>query len=119
MRKQSLFILLVFAVSFLFGQDTQFEWEKKLEKWKGKVTVLEDKETWVIIPDNNPNGRFISQQLPEEYKKEGLKISFNGWRGIIPPNFRMLGTPLKLNCICITKSEQKKFGLKKRSYVFK
>ena len=108
----------IFICTLSNAQDTQFEWEKKSEKWNGEVTVLEDKETWIFIPDNNPNGRFISQQLPEEYKKEGLKVSFSGWRGIIPPNFRMIGTPLKLTCICMSTAEQKKFNLKKTKYVF-
>ncbi len=119
MKHWTVIALLFPFCFFLNAQESDFKWEKDLIKGKGKVTVLEDKETWIIIPDNNPNGRFISQQLPEEFKKEGLKISFSGWRGIIPPNFRMLGTPLKLKCICITKSEQEKFGLKKRSCVFK
>ncbi len=116
---------LVFAAAFLFfvlviqAQGLDFSWEKKIKNVKATVKVLENGELFVIVPDSNANIRYISQQLPEEFKKDGLKVTFTGWEGKIPPNVRMMGKPLKLECICVTKSEQQKFKLKKRSYTFK
>ena len=86
---------------------------------KATVKVLNNGELFVIVPDSNANMRYISQQLPTEYKKDGLKVTFTGWEGKIPPNVRMMGKPLKLECICITKGEQQKFKLAKRKYTFK
>ncbi len=119
MKKIPVLVVGLLAILFVKSQGLDFEWERKVKGVKGTVKFLEDKETVVIVPDDNPNMRYISQQLPEEYKKEGLKICFTGWLGKIPPNVRMLGTPLKLNCVCTTKAEQKKFNLKKRKYAFK
>lgn len=98
---------------------TTFEWKKELTKANATVKQLNNGEVFAITPTDNANTRYLSEQLPEEYKKDGLNVSFTGWEGIIPPNFRMLGKPLKLKCICVTKAEQKKFLLKKRSYKFK
>jgi hypothetical protein len=99
---------------------TDFEYETTLLKnVKATVKVLNNGELFVIVPDNNENMRYISQQLPKEFKIDGLKVTFTGWEGKIPPNVRMMGKPLKLKCICISKSEMKKHGLKKAKYTFK
>ncbi|MBL0309185.1 MAG: hypothetical protein IPP77_05770 [Bacteroidetes bacterium] len=108
----------LFLFTSLFSQEDNFEWIRKINGVKGKVTMLEFEQTWIIIPDENPNGRYFSNQLPDEYKKEGLKVSFCGMVGKIPPNVRLLATPLKLSCICISKKEKKKFGLNSRKYKF-
>ena len=119
---KKIFVLVIIISQCVFScssQKTDFEWEKKVSNVKATIKFLEDKETVVIVPDDNASMRYISQQLPEEYKKEGLKVTFSGWLGKIPPNVRMIGKPLKLKCICITSTEQKKFKLTKRKYSFK
>ncbi len=118
-------MLLAFLFLHLFSSPilaqgiSDFEWEKKVSHVKATIKFLEDKETVVIVPDENENIRYISQQLPDKYKKEGLRVTFSGWVGKIPPNVRMLGKPLKLTCICVSSSEQTKFKLTKRKYSFK
>lgn len=102
----------------VFSQGDDFEWIRKIKNVKGHVTMLEFDSLWIIVPTDNPNGRYFSKQLPAEFRKEGMNITFSGMVGKIPPNVRMIATPLKLNCICASKGEQKKFGLKKRSYKF-
>lgn len=119
MKKLRYSILLALLSLSAFAQDWNYEVDYVLKNAKGTIKILEDGQTAVIVPDNNPNGRYISTQLPEEYKKEGLKVTFCGDVGKIPPNFRMIGTPLKLKCVCITRDEQQKFKLKRRKYVFK
>lgn len=112
-----LFCFLGLALA-AFSQGDDYEWIRKIKNAKGHVTMLEFDSLWIIVPEDNSSGRYFSKQLPDELKKEGLKISFCGMVGKIPPNVRMIATPLKLTCVCIKKSEQKKFGLKKRSYKF-
>lgn len=109
--------LAVLYCTATFAQ-TDFEWERDIKNEKGKVTVLANGETWVIVPADNPNGRYISQQLPDEFKKDGLPVVYSGWVGKIPPNVRMLGTPLKLKSIKVAAADKKKFKLSKRCYKF-
>lgn len=119
MKKLQMVVLLLAIVFTGKSQSWNYEIARTIANVKGTVKILEDKETVVIVPDNNATGRYISQQLPEEFKKDGLKITFSGDVGKIPPNFRMLGTPLKLKSVWVTCKEQKKFKLKKKKNVFK
>ncbi len=117
-------ILFSIAASLLFlltsAQPPNFQYEKTLVKnVKASVKVMNNGELFTIVPDNNPNMRYITEQLPAEYKKDGLKVTFSGYDGIIPPNFRMMGKPLKLKSICVTSAERKKYGIKKAKYTFK
>jgi len=111
--KSFAFVLLLCSFSLLNAQD--FEWYKTIKNQKGYIKVLGEEAT-VIIPFNNENERYFSAQLPDEFKKDGLKVTFAGKVGKIPPHMRLIGTPLKLTSICITKSEAKKFSLKKSCY---
>ncbi|MCW5906777.1 MAG: hypothetical protein KIS94_02875 [Chitinophagales bacterium] len=115
-----LLLATLFLISFaVIAQTDDWEWEREVSNVKAKISVLENGETWVIIPDDNANMRYISQQLPAEYKKDGLAVTFNGWIGKIPPHVRMMGTPLKLTKIWVSCAEKKKFKLKKGTYTFK
>lgn len=115
-------LLLLSALScFLImvkAQSLDFQPDKNIANVKGKVQAMASGENFVIVPADNPNGRYISAQLPEEYKKDGLEVKFSGVVGKIPPNARMLGTPLKITSICVTKASKKKFKLKKTKYIF-
>lgn len=117
---KQLVITLGFICNLLLvvAQD-DWEWEREVSNVKGKVVLLENGETWVIVPDDNANMRYISRQLPEEYKKNGLAINFNGWIGKIPPHVRMLGTPLKLTKVWVSCADKKKHKLKRGMYTFK
>ena len=117
--KKTIFIAAyaLIMASVCNAQSTNFQWEKDLKKANATVKLIG--ELFVLVPDDNANMRYISEQLPAEYKKDGLKVSFTGWEGIIPPNFRMMGKPLKLKTICAAKGEKKKYKLKKCCYKFK
>ena len=112
---------MFFLLSFLAGnaQGTQWEWIQQVEHVAARVKLLENGETWVIVPDDSPNTWYISQQLPEEYKKDSLAITFNGWIGKIPPYMRLLGTPLKLTKVWVSCADKKNHHLKKGKYVFR
>ncbi len=120
MKKNFLFAAFTFLIVFAAtAQPSDFEWEKKIKNVKATVKVMSNGELFVLTPDSNESMRYVSQQLPEEYKKDGLKVTFSGWEGKIPPNVRMMGKPLKLECICASKAEKKKFKLTKSKYTFK
>jgi len=111
------YTILVFLFSFSLSNAQDFEWYKTIKNQKGYIKVLSEEAT-VIIPADNENERYFSAQLPDELKKDGLKITFTGKVGKIPPHMRLIGTPLKLTSICIKKAEAKKFGLAKSCYKF-
>lgn len=120
MKKTIFLTAFALVVSWMCNAQTaNFEWQKDLKKANATIKMLNNGELFVIVPNDNANMRYISQQLPEEYKKDGLKVSFTGWEGIIPPNYRMMGKPLKLKTICAAKGEKKKYTLKKSCYTFK
>ncbi len=119
MKKNMLWIMLLCTTAQLVSAQTDsWEWIREVNQVKAKMKLLENKETWVIIPDDNQNMRYMSQQLPEEYQKDGLAITFNGWIAKIPPNVRMLATPLKLTKVWVSCSDKKKYKLKKGKYTF-
>lgn len=120
MKKHTLFASLTVIIAFATSaQGLDFEWEKEIKNVKATVKVMSNGELYVLVPEGNENMRYVSQQLPEEYKKDGLKVTFTGWEGKIPPNVRLMGKPLKLKTICVTKAERKKFKLRKSKYSFK
>jgi hypothetical protein len=119
MKKTIAVIATLFFALIGKAQDWSFGYDRTITNIKAAIHFLNNNELVVIIPNDNPNQRYIASNLPEEFKKEGLRVTMSGDVGIIPPNMRMMGTPLKLKCICITKVEQKKFALKKRKYSFK
>ena len=84
-----------------------------------KVEVKAVNNMIVLIPNANPNERYIAENMPEELKSNGLQMSISGDIGKIPSNARMMGTPFKLACVTITKTMQSKYKLKKRKWTFK
>ena len=67
---------------------------------KGTVQRLSSNNDWyVIVPDDDDTQRFFPSNLPEEFRKNGLRVLFSGKRGEIPANVRMVGTPLELTKI--------------------
>ncbi len=119
MKKLLLIVVCALTVLGIKAQATDFVPDKPVSKVKATVKAMAAGETFLIVPDDNPNGRYVSAQLPEEYKKDGLKITFSGVVGKIPPNVRMMGTPLKISSVWVSKTERKKFNLKKAKYTFK
>lgn len=101
------------------AQEWKFEDDKPVTNLKATVQFLNNGEMAMLIPDNNTSGRYISEQLPKEYRVEGLRVTINGYTGKIPPNVRMMGTPLRITKIWISKAEKKKHKLSKCKYTFK
>lgn len=110
----------ILCISFLFAHaKMEFQFDHTITKVKATVHVMDNGQLYVIVPADNPNQRYIADNMPQEFKKDSLAVTISGNVGKIPPNVRMMGTPLHLKCICITSADKKKHQLKKKKYTFK
>jgi hypothetical protein len=67
---------------------------------KGTIQLISPEQDWyVIIPDYDDTQRFLPTNLPDIFKKNGLKVIFSGKICEIPENVRLVGTPLLLTSI--------------------
>ncbi len=64
---------------------------------QGKIIKIADH--YMIQPTDNDNARFYPKNLDDAYKNEGMLINFSAVRLRIPPNVRMMGTPIFLQSI--------------------
>jgi hypothetical protein len=71
---------------------------------KGTIHLVSPAQEWyVIIPDYDDSQRFLPDNLPELFKKDGLKVIFSGKICEIPANVRLFGTPFILTGIEVLK----------------
>ncbi len=71
-----------------------------INKESGKIILIGD----VYLIEQNTKGeikRFVPDFLPDDFKLENTIIIFSGTIGKIPPNVRMMGTPLKIKELMI------------------
>lgn len=71
-----------------------------INKESGKIILIGD----VYLIEQNIKGeikRFVPDFLPDDFKVENTIIIFSGTIGKIPPNVRMMGTPLKIKELMI------------------
>lgn len=78
------------------------------DEWaEGTIKILEDFQPslYVVIPDSNHSIAFAlsglpeflpPENLPDEFKKSGLRVTFNGEIVNIPPEVRLPAVPLRL-----------------------
>ncbi len=117
MRKFFGLLLLITAVcNATFAED--FDFKIPVKATKGIVKVLGEDLVVIELADN-ANKRYVARNLPNEFKKNELRVTFSGLESSIPPYIRMAGTPLYLLCIKADKSDVKKFALLKSKYTFK
>lgn len=112
------YIVLLFVLcASQFALKAQFKWTETIKNQKGIVRVLDEEITVITLVDNDSK-RFVSSQLPQDWKQDGLRFTFTGKIGEIPPNYRVAGTPLNLICISTSKKEANKYNLIKRKIKF-
>lgn len=58
-----------------------------------------DRKLFIIVDDTPDRTHYLPSNLPEEFKLVGQRVLFSGKLGVIPPNLRLVGTPLKLTSI--------------------
>jgi hypothetical protein len=71
--------------------------------------VVEGEETGVVrkvgdfgyglVPDRDPGTRYAPSNLPEELKKDGLRVAWTGQETEPPAGVRMWGTPYRIEKI--------------------
>jgi hypothetical protein len=119
MKKILSFALMLFFSAMVYAQGTpDFPYEKVRDMNQEKLTVKDlGNESFVLMTPGDDTKRFFATNLPDIYKKDGLMLVCSGIIGKVPPNFRMIGTPLKLTTVKVGKN-YKKYKIKVKSFVF-
>jgi hypothetical protein len=113
--------VLVFIPFFIYGlfswhgptgtnNDSRFEFSKAV--YKVKATIRKADGDFVIVPDESKKEKFVPAYLPEEYKKNGLEVTFDGELG----KADNAGTPLNIHKIWVTNELKEKYKLIHKSY---
>ena len=72
----------------------------ELQNVKGAiVAVRPDAGWWGITPDADRGTRYAPDRLPDEFKVDGLRVTFSGRVKPVDPNVRAWGVPLELTAI--------------------
>lgn len=72
----------------------------KLAGIEANVTFLNnDGSIVVIVPVGDQTKRFTACNLPKEYQKDGLSITFSANEHEIYPNERLVGTPIEFTTL--------------------
>ena len=67
---------------------------------RGVIEEVNAKNGWYgIVPDGDRGTRYAPDRLPDEFKKDGVRVVFSGRVGHVDPNVRTWGTPLTLTNI--------------------
>jgi hypothetical protein len=93
------------------NNDSKFEFSKSVYKVKG--TIKKADGDFVIMPEGGTKGeKFIPSYLPEEYKKNGLEVTFDGDLGKADKT----GTALNIHKIWVEYALKEKYKLVHKSY---
>ena len=72
---------------------------------KGAVTLVNANAGWYgLVPDVDRGTRYAPDTLPEEFRKDGLRVIFSGRVTEPDPNARSWGIPLALTAIRLDRS---------------
>jgi hypothetical protein len=117
--KKLFFLMAMIVINVgLFAQGNDFPYEKigDLKDAKLQVKMLNE-DSYVLIDLKDDSKRYYAVNLPDVYKKHGLNLVCTGIIGKVPPNFRMMGTPLKLTAVKVGKG-YKQLKVKVKSFKF-
>ena len=66
----------------------------------GAIIEVNRQNGWYgIVPDDDRDIRYAPDRLPDEFKKDGVRVVFSGRVGTVDPNVRTWGIPLNLTSI--------------------
>ena len=104
MKGTLLFLSLLVALVFMGCSDKGKEVVPSSDDVINYTGVIKQMtpDVFLIISDYVYQGQqelFFPTNLPDSFKKDGLRVLFSGKRGEIPPNVRMIGIPLELSSI--------------------
>jgi hypothetical protein len=92
------------------NNDSKFEFSKSVYKVKG--TIKKSDGAYVIIPEEGKGEKFIPAYLPDEYKKNGLEVTYDGDVGKADKS----GTALNIHKIWVAYELKEKYKLIHKSY---
>ena len=68
----------------------------------GAIREVNARNGWyAIVPDADRDTRSAPDRLPDDYRKDGLRVIFGGRVGEIDPSVRTWGIPLELTKIAL------------------
>ena len=113
--------VLVFIPFFIYGlfswhgttetnNDSKFEFSKSVYKVKGIIKKLDG--DFVIVAEESKGEKFVPAYLPDEYKKNGLEVTFDGDIGKADKS----GTALNIHKIWVAYELKEKYKLIHKSY---
>jgi len=105
-----LFSLLTVHGSNGPNNDSKFEFSKSVYKVKG--TIRKSDSDYVIVAEEDKKLRFAPSYLPEEYKKNGLEVTFDGELGKADAS----STALNIHKIWVAYEIKEKYKLIHKSY---
>jgi len=116
MKTLSVCLILVMSLLGLKAQNgNSFPYEKARDMVKEKYHIKKISDEIYVLANKDETQRYLAYNLPDDFKKDGLNVICSGIVGKVPPNFKMMGTPLKISTISVGKG-YKKFNVKVRSY---
>jgi hypothetical protein len=66
----------------------------------GVIEAVNPQNGWYgIVPDGDGGTRYAPDRLPDDFKKDGVRVVFSGRVGPVDPNVRSWGIPLTLTGI--------------------
>jgi len=92
------------------NDNSKFEFSKAIFKIKGTIKKIGG--DFVIVPDDSKTEKFVPSYLPEEYKKNGLEVTFDGELGKADKS----GTPLNIHKIWVAYEIKEKYKLVHKNY---
>ena len=88
-------LALILAVGVLLPAQTQ-----DLTDVHGAIVEVNQQNGWYgIVPDDDRGTRYAPDRLPDEFKKDGVRVVFSGRVGTVDPNVRAWGIPLTVTAI--------------------
>ena len=93
--RAALTVVVVVILCALVPAQTQ-----ELNDVHGAVVEVNRQNGWYgIVPDDDRGTRYAPDRLPDELKKDGLRVVFSGRVGQVDPNVRTWGIPLTVTSI--------------------
>ena len=99
MRTRSIALLVTLLTIGLGAQGAE------LKDVRGVIQEVNAKNGWyAIVPDGDRDTRYAPDRLPQEFRKDGLRVVFSGRKGRIDPNVRTWGVPFTVTAIRLAPS---------------
>ena len=106
----SLLLSLLVSRAGTPSNDNKFEFSKPV--YKIKAVIRKADSDFILVPVDSKESKFVPAYLPEEYKKNGLEVTFDGDLGKADAS----GTALNIHKIWVAYEIKEKYKLAHKSY---